>query len=72
MKIRRSDLAVKTLEELSIEKWPNLSWSDAPAALIIDAGDRPAEYNAVWGLSKKMSVDDAWAEFDHSDEYEVV
>jgi len=72
IKIYRSQLEVWTLEELGLDEWPRLSASDMPAALVILEDDKPPEACTVWGLPHKMSVEDAWEEFEHSDEYIVV
>lgn len=67
---------VEVLPRPEGEKW-GISWDTAPFALCIhDHGwhpDKPC-YGvncAVWGLEKDMSVEDAWADYDYADEYEI-
>jgi len=72
IRIYRGQLEVLTLEELGLDEWPGLSYRNAPAALVIQEEDKRPEACAVWGLPHKMTVEEAWAEFEHSDEYIVV
>lgn len=76
IELYRHQLAV--LPRPARRKWSSIGWSDAPYALcILPAechGNVPEDYTnlAVWGLPEKMSVEDAWCDFEPAGEYVII
>lgn len=68
IKIRWNDIAVIKNNSGSAP----ITWSDAPYLLCINTESDPGVRDAVWGLGKKMSIEEAWGDYDHADEYEIV
>ena len=72
--VRSSQIEVLPLSATQMGRWAGITWSDAPYALVIHRmdGRLDPDAQAVWGLDRNMSVDEAWEDFDYADEYEVV
>lgn len=77
-RIYKSQLRVVPLAETQLGRWRSIGWSDAPYALCIfplpteTYGGVLPDTAAVWGLAGPMTVEEAWDDFDHADEYELV
>lgn len=73
IRVHKDDIAVVSLQQTQSGKW-SLSWSNAPYALVFydTSGRVMPDAGAVWGLDRRMSVDEALREFEHIDMYKII
>jgi|GEM_PF-6430464 hypothetical protein len=62
---------IKSREEEELDEWGQLSYYDAPYALVMKDEEKVGGYLKCWGLDERMSLQEALKDFDHLEEQRI-
>lgn len=62
---------IKSREEEGLDEWRQLSYYDAPYALVMNNEKQVGGYLECWGLDKEMSLKEALEDFDYLEEQRI-